>query len=70
MNRSVTFAGTVLGGIVAGVLLTTIATSTPVASGAESATIHADHLDAVARFGYSEVHRRSFRRQMRFDTID
>jgi peptidoglycan hydrolase-like protein with peptidoglycan-binding domain len=36
MNRSLTFAGTVLGGIVAGVLLTTIATSTLVASGAES----------------------------------
>jgi len=30
----------------------------------------ADHLDAVARFGYSDVHRRSFRRQMRFDTMD
>jgi peptidoglycan hydrolase-like protein with peptidoglycan-binding domain len=36
MNRSLTFAGTVLGGIVAGVLLTTIATSTLVASGVES----------------------------------
>ena len=36
MNRSLTFAGMVLGGIVAGVLLTTIATSTPVASGAEA----------------------------------
>ncbi len=35
MNRSLTFAGTVLGGLVAGVLLTTIATSTLVASGAE-----------------------------------
>ena len=30
----------------------------------------ADHLDAVARFGYSEVHRRSFRPAMLFDTID
>lgn len=30
----------------------------------------ADHLDAVARFGYSEVHRRSFRPQTLFDTID
>ncbi len=29
----------------------------------------ADHLDAVARFGYSDAHRRSFRRQMLFDTI-
>jgi ribonuclease HII len=29
----------------------------------------ADHLDAVARFGYSDVHRRSFR-PTRFDTID
>ena len=29
-----------------------------------------DHLDAVARFGYSEVHRRSFRPQTLFDTID
>jgi ribonuclease HII len=29
----------------------------------------ADHLDAVARFGYSDVHRRSFRAQTRFDTI-
>ena len=35
MNRSLTFAGSVLGGLVAGILLTTIATSTPVASGAE-----------------------------------
>lgn len=30
----------------------------------------ADHLDAVARFGYSAVHRRSFRPSMLFDTID
>jgi ribonuclease HII len=30
----------------------------------------ADHLDAVARFGYSEVHRRSFRPSTLFDTID
>jgi ribonuclease HII len=30
----------------------------------------ADHLDAVARFGYSEVHRRSFRAATLFDTID
>src|SRR5882762_8730950 len=30
----------------------------------------ADHLDAVARFGYSDVHRRSFRRQTLFDTMD
>jgi ribonuclease HII len=29
----------------------------------------ADHLDAVARFGYSEVHRRSFRAATLFDTI-
>ena len=29
----------------------------------------ADHLDAVARFGYSEAHRRSFRPQTLFDTI-
>ena len=29
----------------------------------------ADHLDAVARFGYSEVHRRSFRPTSLFDTI-
>jgi ribonuclease HII len=29
----------------------------------------ADHLDAVARFGYSDVHRRSFRAQTLFDTI-
>ncbi len=36
MTRSLTFAGTVLGGLLAGVLLTTIATTTPVASGAES----------------------------------
>lgn len=35
MNRSLTFAGTALGGLVAGVLLATIATSAPVASGAE-----------------------------------
>jgi ribonuclease HII len=30
----------------------------------------ADHLDAVARFGYSEAHRRSFRPAMLFDTIE
>jgi ribonuclease HII len=30
----------------------------------------ADHLDAVARFGYSEAHRRSFRPPTLFDTID
>ena len=30
----------------------------------------ADHLDAVARFGYSEVHRQSFRPSTLFDTID
>jgi ribonuclease HII len=30
----------------------------------------ADHLDAVARFGYSEMHRRSFRPPTLFDTID
>lgn len=30
----------------------------------------ADHLDAVARFGYSDVHRRSFRASTLFDTID
>jgi ribonuclease HII len=30
----------------------------------------ADHLEAVARFGYSDVHRRSFRPSMLFDTID
>jgi ribonuclease HII len=29
-----------------------------------------DHLDAVARFGYSEEHRRSFRPQTLFDTIE
>jgi ribonuclease HII len=29
----------------------------------------ADHLDAVARFGYSDVHRRSFRAATLFDTI-
>ena len=29
----------------------------------------ADHLDAVARFGYSEAHRRSFRPATLFDTI-
>src|SRR5256885_6785273 len=29
----------------------------------------ADHLDAVARFGYSEVHRRSFRPPTLFDTM-
>jgi ribonuclease HII len=30
----------------------------------------ADHLEAVARFGYSEAHRRSFRPPSLFDTID
>jgi ribonuclease HII len=30
----------------------------------------ADHLEAVARFGYSEVHRRSFRPSTLFDTIE
>jgi len=30
----------------------------------------ADHLDAVARFGYSEQHRRSFRPPTLFDKID
>jgi ribonuclease HII len=30
----------------------------------------ADHLDAVARYGYSEAHRRSFRAATLFDTID
>jgi ribonuclease HII len=30
----------------------------------------ADHLDAVARFGYSDAHRRSFRPATLFDTID
>jgi ribonuclease HII len=30
----------------------------------------ADHLNAVARFGYSEVHRRSFRPPTLFDTMD
>ena len=30
----------------------------------------ADHLEAVARFGYSDVHRRSFQPQTLFDTID
>jgi ribonuclease HII len=30
----------------------------------------ADHLDAVARFGYSEAHRRSFRPPTLFDTMD
>ena len=29
-----------------------------------------EHLDAVARFGYSEVHRRSFRPPSLFDTMD
>jgi ribonuclease HII len=29
-----------------------------------------DHLDAVTRFGYSDVHRRSFRPQCLFETID
>ena len=30
----------------------------------------ADHLEAVARYGYSDVHRRSFRVATLFDTID
>jgi ribonuclease HII len=30
----------------------------------------ADHLDAVARFGYSDIHRRSFRPPRLFDTIE
>ena len=30
----------------------------------------ADHLEAVARFGYSDVHRRSFRPLTLFDTIE
>ena len=30
----------------------------------------ADHIEAVARFGYSDVHRRSFRAPTLFDTID
>jgi len=30
----------------------------------------ADHLHAVARFGYSEIHRRSFRPPTLFDTMD
>ena len=30
----------------------------------------ADHLDAVARFGYSEAHRRSFRPSALFDTLE
>lgn len=30
----------------------------------------ADHLEAVARFGYSNLHRRSFRPPTLFDTID
>ena len=30
----------------------------------------ADHLDAVARFGYSDVHRRTFRPPTLFDTIE
>ena len=30
----------------------------------------ADHLDEVARFGYSDVHRRSFRPPTLFDTMD
>jgi ribonuclease HII len=30
----------------------------------------ADHLDAVARFGYSDAHRRSFHAATLFDTID
>ena len=29
-----------------------------------------DHLNAVSRFGYSDVHRRSFRPQTLFDTMD
>jgi ribonuclease HII len=29
-----------------------------------------DHLDAVSRFGYSQAHRRSFRPQSLFDTMD
>ena len=29
-----------------------------------------DHLDAVSRFGYSDVHRRSFRPQSLFDTME
>ena len=29
-----------------------------------------DHLDAVARYGYSEVHRRSFRPPSLFDKIE
>jgi ribonuclease HII len=29
-----------------------------------------DHLEAVARFGYSDVHRRSFRAATLFDTMD
>jgi ribonuclease HII len=29
-----------------------------------------EHLDAVARFGYSEVHRRSFRPPALFDRMD
>ena len=30
----------------------------------------ADHLDAVARYGYSDAHRKSFRPQTSFDTMD
>jgi ribonuclease HII len=30
----------------------------------------ADHLDAVARFGYSDAHRRSFRPPTLFDTME
>lgn len=30
----------------------------------------ADHLDALAQFGYSDAHRRSFRPQTLFDTMD
>jgi ribonuclease HII len=30
----------------------------------------ADHLDALAQFGYSDAHRRSFRPQTLFDTVD
>jgi ribonuclease HII len=29
-----------------------------------------DHLEAVARFGYSDLHRRSFRPPTLFDTMD
>jgi ribonuclease HII len=30
----------------------------------------ADHLDAVTRYGYCEAHRKSFRPQTSFDTMD